>query len=334
MSNCTVRNYGLTKYQNLLEQQNYFDYSSILNKAALVLSENDEVRSRFKNRIKYVIVDEYQDVNPVQESIVSELYKLGAGICVVGDDDQTIYQWRGSDVENIVKFTERYRDAEQIDLVENHRSSQGIVNTAKKFIEQNENRIPKQMVPASNQVYEEGDIVALSFSTPDEEAKYIADTISSLRGIALEGEQRGLSWSDMTILFRSVKNNAAPVIEALQQADIPFIVTGMKDLFITREAEAARNLFRFMADDDQVSKANVEQAWLNADIGVSKLKLQAALDAAEDTKGVIATSMNWEDGSIQRVFLDFLKDAEIRGRTCPRKTSGKLYFIIWGSSVS
>ena len=325
LSNCSVSNDGLTNYQNLLEKQNHFDYSSILNKAEFVLRENDDIRSRFKHRIKYVIVDEFQDVNPIQESIVSELYQLGAGICVVGDDDQTIYQWRGSDVENIVNFTDRYPDAEQIDLAENYRSSTGIVDAAKKFIEKNENRLPKKMVSASNQVYEEGDIVALSFNTPDEEAKYIADTINSLRGIALEDEKRGLSWSDMVILFRSVKNNAAPVIDALQQADIPFIVTGMKDLFITPEAEAARKLFRFMANDG-VSKDDVEQDWLNADIGVSIPTLQAALDAAEETKDVIATSVQWEDGSIQRVYLDFLKDAEIREELIPEKRRETVFY--------
>ena len=93
---------GLPKYQGLLEERSYFDYSSILEKAAFELRSNDDVRSRFEERVKYVIVDEYQDVNPIQEAIVHELYKLGAGICVVGDDDQTIYQWRGSDVRNIV----------------------------------------------------------------------------------------------------------------------------------------------------------------------------------------------------------------------------------------
>ena len=84
-----------------------------------------------------MIVDEYQDVNPVQEAIVWSLHELGARICVVGDDDQTIYQWRGSDVENILTFDKRYPSVEQIPLEENFRSSEGIVETARAFIEQN-----------------------------------------------------------------------------------------------------------------------------------------------------------------------------------------------------
>jgi DNA helicase-2/ATP-dependent DNA helicase PcrA len=81
-----------------------------------------------------VIVDEYQDVNPVQESIVATLRDLGASICVVGDDDQTLYQWRGSDVANILTFENRYADVAQVQLEENFRSSEGVVSLAREFI--------------------------------------------------------------------------------------------------------------------------------------------------------------------------------------------------------
>ena len=114
-------------------------------------------------RIKHVIVDEYQDVNPVQEAIVWSLHDLGAQICVVGDDDQTIYQWRGSDVQNILTFQKRYPSVAQVRLEENFRSSEGIVETARAFIEQNPDRLPKKMKPTDAQDYEPGDIVALSF---------------------------------------------------------------------------------------------------------------------------------------------------------------------------
>ena len=90
-----------------------------------------------------MIVDEYQDVNPIQEAIVWSLHEIGARICVVGDDDQTIYQWRGSDVENILTFDKRYSNVEQIPLEENFRSSDGIVETARRFIEQNAIRLKK-----------------------------------------------------------------------------------------------------------------------------------------------------------------------------------------------
>lgn len=325
LSQCSVNVDGLPKYQNLLEERNHFDYSSILEKAACVLRENNEVRARLEERVKYVVVDEYQDVNPVQETIVHELHGLGAAICVVGDDDQTIYQWRGSDVQNIVEFANRYADVEQITLDENFRSSEGIVNTARAFIETNPDRLHKEMTPGSKQVYEDGDIVALSFDSPDEEAQHIAETIKSLEGVTLEDEGRGLSWSDMAILFRSVRKNAAPVIDALQQAGIPFIVTGMTDLFATPEAEAARQLFLFMANDG-VDRDDVEQAWISADIGISEVSLRSALGEVNLAKDVIATSKKWEDGSIQRVFLNFLENADIKEELIPKGRQETVFY--------
>ena len=99
---------GLESYRELLISKKYFDYSSILEAAADSIRKDRSVRDRLSKRIRHVIVDEYQDVNPIQEEIVGLLNGLGAHICVVGDDDQTVYQWRGSNVQGILKFQERY----------------------------------------------------------------------------------------------------------------------------------------------------------------------------------------------------------------------------------
>ena len=132
LADCSVFG-GMDAYRDLLEQRSYLDYSSILESAVDVFVNDGDLRRRLASRIKYVIVDEYQDVNPVQEALVWSLHELGAHICVVGDDDQTIYQWRGSDVENILTFVQRYPSVDQISLEENFRSSDGIVETARPF---------------------------------------------------------------------------------------------------------------------------------------------------------------------------------------------------------
>jgi DNA helicase-2/ATP-dependent DNA helicase PcrA len=183
LNGCAILD-GLEAYRTLLDERSYLDYSAILEAAVEVITNDDGLRERLAERVKYVIVDEYQDVNPVQEAIIWSLHDLGARICVVGDDDQTIYQWRGSDVKNILTFEQRYQGVEQIPLEENFRSSDGIVETAQVFIEQNSRRLPKAMQPTGAQTYEPGDIVALSFNHPDEEAAYIVDTARSLRGVA------------------------------------------------------------------------------------------------------------------------------------------------------
>ncbi|MYD75798.1 MAG: ATP-dependent helicase [Gammaproteobacteria bacterium] len=314
---CSVYSDGLPKYQELLDSMSYFDYSSIMSEAVSVLENNVGVRSRLGERVKYVVVDEYQDINPVQERIIKELSKLGTGICVVGDDDQTIYQWRGGDVENILSFDTRYESVKQVALDKNFRSSEGVVNTAREFIEQNDDRLVKKMESAGMQTYEDGDIVALSFDSPDEEAEYIAQTIHSLRGTALEGEERGLSWSDVAILLRTVKGNATPITDALDRADIPYIVKGMADLFRAPEAEAARRLFLFMADDGCDRNA-VVQSWMDSNIGIDQGDLEAALDDAEEIKDRVAISKKWEDGDIQKAFLAFLDRAGIREERMPQ----------------
>lgn len=312
---------GLAAYQGLLDDKRYLDYSGILEEAVTLMTNDDGVRALLAERVKYVVVDEYQDVNPVQEAIVWSLHELGARICVVGDDDQTVYQWRGGDVSNILTFEHRYPGVEQIPLEENFRSSEGIVETAHAFIEQNDARLAKAMKPTGAQPYEAGDIVALSFADPDAEARHIVATIQALRGTAFkEGDsERGLSWSDMAILLRSVKANAAPITQALRAAEIPFVVTGMTNLFGTLEAEAARQLFYFIGDRPGVDAAAVRAAWDAARLGVDPALLEQAIAGAAAAKAALTDpdQKRWGQYSIQRVFLNFLDQAGIREERVP-----------------
>lgn len=323
---------GLDAYRDLLDRHSYLDYSSILEKAVEVLTTDEGPRERLAERVKYVIVDEYQDVNPVQEAIVWSLHELGARICVVGDDDQTIYQWRGSDVENILTFDQRYPGVDQIPIEENFRSSDGIVETARVFIEQNTARLTKAMKPTGAQASEAGDIIALSFATPAEEAQHIVETAQALRGVAFteDGKERGLSWSDMAVLLRSVKANALPITDALRVADIPFVVTGMTNLFGTSEAEAARQLFYFIGDHGP-DEAAVEQAWKDANLGLDPAALRAAIQGAAAAKAALTDpdQKRWGQYSIQRVFLNFLDQAGVR-EECPPNGRGEVVFYNLG----
>ena len=240
---------GLESYKALLHQHSYLDYAAMMEYAVELLEDDAAVRERVGARLRHVVVDEYQDVNPLQERLVRVLHELGASLCVVGDDDQTIYQWRGSDVENILCFADRYPDVKQIRLDDNFRSSEGVVETAREFIEQNPDRLDKKMVAAGSQASEDHDVCALKFASPEEEAAWIVETVKDLRGVAFrEGEgQRGLTYSDMAVLLRSVRRNAEPIVTALREANIPFVVTGMNNLFESPEAHAARETFYFMA---------------------------------------------------------------------------------------
>jgi DNA helicase-2/ATP-dependent DNA helicase PcrA len=312
LGNSSILN-GLEAYRLLLDRRSYLDYSAILEAAKYVLTNDEDLRARIADRVRYVVVDEYQDVNPIQETIVKLLHDLGAKVCVVGDDDQTIYQWRGSDVQDILTFADRYPNVERIVLDKNFRSSQGIVETARQFIEQNPHRLPKEMKASAEHTYESGDICALWFSSQHEEAQYVAETASALRGVAFREEngERGLSWSDMAVLLRSVKNNGEPIMRAFETAEIPYVVIGMTDLFRSAEAEAARQLFYFMADREGVHELDLERSWVEANLGLNVSELRAAIANVAQAKDMLseADQKRWGVYTIQRVFLKFLEDA-------------------------
>jgi DNA helicase II / ATP-dependent DNA helicase PcrA len=309
----------LPRYEQLLHERGYLDYSGILKEAVAELKGNEGLRESLAARVRHVIVDEYQDVNPVQEAVVEELHRLGAGICVVGDDDQTIYQWRGSDVRNILSFENRYPGVTQVRLEENFRSSEGVVAVAREFIRQVVRRLPKEMKTTRGQDYEPGDITALPFDSPEDEARHIARTCQALRGAAYreDEKERGLSWSDIAILLRSVRRDGEAIAAALDEAGVPYVVTGMDNLFQTDEAQAARELFYFLADEsDEVA---LRGAWQRADLGVAPNALDraaaAALQARRDMKK--AEVGQFKVYNLQRQFIAFLENAGLREERVP-----------------
>ncbi|MCP1768666.1 ATP-dependent helicase [Bradyrhizobium japonicum] len=309
----------LSNYEQLLHDRGYLDYSSILKEAVTELKGNQSLRERLSARIRHVIVDEYQDVNPVQESVVEELHRLGAGICVVGDDDQTIYQWRGSDVRNILSFEGRYPGATQVRLEENFRSSEGVVAVGRDFIRQVLRRLPKEMKNTGAQAYEPNDITALSFDTPEEEAQHIARTCVALRGIAIreDGGDRGISWSDVAILLRSVRRDGEAIMSALEKAGVPYVITGMDDLFQTDEAEAARQLFYFLAHE--IDEAALRAAWQRADLGIASNALDRAVAAAVTARQEMkqADVGQFKVYNLQRQFIAFIENAGLREERVP-----------------
>lgn len=315
--NTVVGNLGT--YENLLHGKGYLDYSGILKEAVEALRNSPELCNRLAARIRHVIVDEYQDVNPVQEAVVRHLYDLGANVCVVGDDDQTIYQWRGSDVQSILSFERRYKSVTQVKLEENFRSSEGVIAVARDFIGKVVRRLPKEMKPADAQDFEAGDIVALPFDSPEEEAAYIAATCNNLRGLIIrEGKtKRGISWSDMAILLRSVRRDGQSIMAALEEAGVPYVITGMDNLFQTDEAEAARQLFYFL--DGRTDEKSLKSAWQTANLGIKPKDLDKAIKAAAKARADMqdAAVGQFKVYNLQRQFVAFLENVALREENVP-----------------
>ena len=227
-------------YMKLLYDHAYFDFTEMINLAVQLLEgDPDEdaeaglVQRNIRDEIRYVVVDEYQDVNPLQERLVRGLTQFGANLCVVGDDDQTIYQWRGSEVSNILTFKDRHSGVRQVTLDDNFRSSEGVVEVGRSVAEliPTGARLSKAMVASGHQAFVRGDLLALEFREPDAEASWICDRVQAMRGVAFvdgpSADPRGLSWSDCAVLFRSVARDAGPLVDEMRRRGIPFVIKGL-----------------------------------------------------------------------------------------------------------
>ena len=143
---------ALKHYRKSLHDNAYLDFDDQLLRAVRLLEDNEELRQVFLERVKCLLVDEYQDVNPMQECLIRAMHDAGAEVCVVGDDDQTIYQWRGADIARIRSFDQRYENVHQVNLDDNYRSSGAVVELARNFIERaGGDRLSKRMTDAGAQ---------------------------------------------------------------------------------------------------------------------------------------------------------------------------------------
>ncbi|MHC4396470.1 MAG: ATP-dependent helicase [Planctomycetota bacterium] len=241
----------------------FLDFNLIINELIHLLKSNKKIRDKVQSKFKHVVVDEYQDIDPRQEELIQLLVGNGAQLCVVGDDDQAIYGWRGTDITNILTFEERYEDVTQIDMVENFRSTHVIVEVANRAVRQLSSRIDKSMqavhwqendstVKLVETMAELSDFQRVIFDNPGEEAAYIADRIEYLRGVEIKenGENRGLDWGDMAILFRSVRRYAAPLVDELRRRNIPCVVKGTRGLFEHNEILLVQAIFHLIAKED------------------------------------------------------------------------------------
>lgn len=179
-------------YQKELKKSDAMDFDDIIFNTVKLLEENEDVRDLYQTQFKYVMVDEYQDTNHAQYVLTSLLADKYKNICVVGDDDQSIYRFRGATIENILSFENHYKGAKVIRLEENYRSTQNILDGANAVISHNKNRKGKTLFTRSGS----GDkIVYKTVMSESEESQYIIDEI-------IKNVDNGMKYSDHAILYR------------------------------------------------------------------------------------------------------------------------------------
>ena len=181
-------------YQSDLKKNNAIDFDDIIMLTVQIFLDNSEVLSYYQNKFKYILVDEYQDTNKIQFLLISLLSSVNKNICVVGDESQSIYGFRGADISNILNFEETFKNAKVIKLEENYRSTKNILDAANNVINNNKSKIEKKLW-TQNGIGEK--INYKTLQNEYEEAEYITENIDDI----CKKEKK--TYSDFAVLFRT-----------------------------------------------------------------------------------------------------------------------------------
>ncbi|MEG0371223.1 MAG: DNA helicase PcrA [Clostridium sp.] len=214
------------KYQKKLENNNALDFDDIIMKTVQLLDTNEDILSYYHRKFNYILVDEYQDTNGAQYKLINILASKNKNLCVVGDDDQSIYGWRGADIRNILDFEKDYDNTKVIKLEQNYRCSKKILDAANCVIANNENRKDKKLWTEN----ESGDSIVLFKGNSDrEEASFIGDRIQS-------SISDGYAAKECAVLYRT--NAMSRIIEeSLMNKGIPYRIFGGLKFYDRKEVK-------------------------------------------------------------------------------------------------
>ena len=202
-------------YQKKLKTYNAFDFGDLIMQTVLNLQEHPEILSKYQDKFQYILVDEYQDTNHAQYVLTKMLAEKYKNICVVGDDDQSIYSWRGADITNILDFEKDYPGCKTVKLEENYRSTPKILQRAWNVVKNNTGRVPKQLWTSNE---DKGNINVFQNMNENDEAARVVDMI-------LINRESGYKLSDFAVFYRTNAQSRA-LEDALRRQGIPYNVVG------------------------------------------------------------------------------------------------------------
>ena len=228
------------RYADRCRQANAMDFDDLLLNTYLLFANHEDVRLKYADRFKYVLVDEYQDTNYAQQTIVLQLTKEHHNVCVVGDDAQSIYGFRGANIDNILNFNKFYSDAKMFKLEQNYRSTQLIVKAANSLISHNQHQIPKEVFSENDS----GEKIVLKHAYSDkEEAVIVCNEIKRIRRI------ENCDWSDFAILYRT-NSQSRSFEEYMLKEGIPYRIFGGLSFYQRKEIKDTLAYFRVVANPD------------------------------------------------------------------------------------
>ena len=237
----------MTEYEKRMKSLNALDFDDLLLKTLILLADHPPVLEVYRRRFRYVLVDEYQDTNRTQYEMIRLLTAESRNLCVVGDDDQSIYGWRGADIRNILEFENDYPDAAVIKLEQNYRSTGNILDAANQVIAHNEGRKDKTLWTEHGA----GERITVYCAQDErEEAAWIVQKMQELK-------KSGAPLGEMAILYRTNAQSRIPE-EVLMQAGIPYKVFGGQKFYERKEIKDILAYLRVIANPaDDISLARI-----------------------------------------------------------------------------
>ena len=231
-------------YGYLYQQKKCFglDYNDLIKFTLYIFSKSDEIRLKWQQRLEYIMIDEFQDIDGLQYELMQALCAYHKNLFIVGDPDQTIYTWRGANVKHILDFDKNFPKVKTIMMMKNYRSTPEIIAAANSLIDKNTVRMKKQLIPT----LPKGERVVYSHAkTTKEEANSIAERIKKL-------SKAGVPYGDITILYRA-HYIARTIEEGLMRAEIPYTVYSGVQFFDRMEIKDALSYLRLIAYRDDLS---------------------------------------------------------------------------------
>ena len=230
--------YIYIRYAERCRQANAMDFDDLLVQTWLLFKNHEEIRQKYVEKFHFVLVDEYQDTNFAQQAIVYQLTKERQKVCVVGDDAQSIYSFRGANIDNILNFQSLYKNTKLFKLEQNYRSTQLIVQAANSLIRRNERQIPKNVFSKN----EHGERLQLKPAYSDkEEAMIVCQDIKRLK------RQDHCNWSDFAILYRT-NSQSRSFEEQMRKDNIPYRIYGGLSFYQRKEIKDVIAYFRLIAN--------------------------------------------------------------------------------------
>ena len=233
-----------TTYERRLKQINAVDFGDLLMLFHKLIKENKNIREKYGQKFQYLLIDEYQDTNKVQYEIAKMLSEQNRNICVVGDDDQGIYKWRGADIENIINFKKDFPDAKVVKLEQNYRSFGNILKAASCVISRNNHRVDKELWTDKS----DGEkLVIYQAETGEDEAQFVANQIDELvngRHI-IDDEVRVYNYDDFAVLYRT-NYQSRLIEEQMLKSGIPYKLVGGFRFYDRREIKDLLAYLKFV----------------------------------------------------------------------------------------